>query len=160
MKEEWKDIKGYEGKYQVSNLGRVKTLDYHQTGKEQIMKLKWHKRYYYIKLSKNGIGYQYLVHRLVAETFLNNPDNLPYINHIDHNPKNNNVTNLEWCTQKYNVRHGRAKKVGCYKDNNLIKVYDTLTDAEYDGFVRKLVRKCCNGLSSQHKGYQWEWCSE
>ena len=88
MKEEWKDIKGYEDLYQVSNLGRVKSLNYRRTGNEMILSLRKHKNgYVYIGLSKNGKTKHLRVHRLVAETFISNPNNYLEVNHKDENPR-------------------------------------------------------------------------
>ena len=96
MKEIYRDIKGYEGLYQVSNLGNVKSLNYNNTNKEKVLQLCAHEKgYLYVGLYKNGKRKSYIVHRLVAETFLNNPDNLPEINHKDENKTNNCVDNLE-----------------------------------------------------------------
>lgn len=98
VKEEWKDIKGYEGLYQISNLGNVKSLN---TNKN--MKFTTRSGYYNIILRKNGKRYSKQVHRLVAEAFLENKENKFIVNHKDYNRKNNNIENLEWCTQKENV---------------------------------------------------------
>lgn len=119
--EEWRDIKGYEGLYQVSNEGRVKSLERDWTvGKggnrhkdETIMKLQKSPRgYYRLTLTKDGIETYKLVHRLVAEAFIENPNGYPFINHKDENPSNNSVENLEWCTplynNTYNDRHLKA----------------------------------------------------
>lgn len=109
----WKDIEGYEGLYQVSNLGRVKALKRKikksdgstQIYRERILKYDKSISYLRIKLCKNGIETKYLIHRLVAETFIDNPDNKPQVNHIDGIKTNNCVQNLEWCTAKENVIH-------------------------------------------------------
>lgn len=98
------------GLYQVSNLGRVKSLSNSKTRKEKILTPIYHARYYQITLSKNNIRIQYRVHRLVAEAFIPNPDNLPLINHKDENPLNNKVENLEWCDAKYNNNYGTGNK--------------------------------------------------
>lgn len=104
--EEWKDIKGYENKYQISNLGRVKALDYRRTGKEQIISIKNNKGYSEVALWKDSKRKMFMVHRLVAQAFIPNPNNLPQVNHKDENKTNNIVENLEWCTQSYNNSYG------------------------------------------------------
>ena len=116
MQEIWKDIKGYEGKYQVSNLGRVRSLydqnQFKKNSRIKILKLGERNGYSVINLQnkfKPKERKSYQVHRLVAEAFIPNPENKPIINHIDENKKNNIVTNLEWCTQKENVLHSKYK---------------------------------------------------
>ena len=94
MDEIWKDKKDYEGHYQVSNLGRVKSIKF---GKEIILKQKIRGGYYSVGLSKNGIVKTYYVHRLVAEAFIDNPNNYKEVNHKDECKSNNIVSNLEWC---------------------------------------------------------------
>lgn len=106
MIEIWKDILGYEGLYQVSNLGRVKSLNYHKTRKEHILKPTNCHGYLRVNLSKNKNRKSYLVHRLVGEAFISNFDNLPEINHKDENKHNNCVENLEWCDRQYNNTYG------------------------------------------------------
>ena len=112
MNEEWRDIKGYEGLYQVSNLGRVKSFkDNNGNCREKILNYKPKKDgYIQVKLFKNGTYRIFKVHRLVAESFIPNPDNYPIINHKDENKTNNTVSNLEWCTQKYNINYGTHNK--------------------------------------------------
>ena len=106
MEEIWKDIKGYEGKYQVSNLGRVKSLNYRRMGFEKILSPGLDGRGYKMApLTICGKTKLLKIHRLVAETFIPNHNNYPCVNHIDGDKTNNNVDNLEWCTQKYNVQH-------------------------------------------------------
>ena len=112
--EEWKYIDGWNGKYIVSNTGRIKSL-YRRIGNgknytidKSVKELKPTKNklgYKMVCLMFNGEKRQCKVHRLVAEAFIPNPENKPFINHIDFNPSNNNVENLEWCTQKENVHH-------------------------------------------------------
>ena len=114
MEEIWKDIKKYEGIYQISNLGRVKSLSRQKKHsyngvallKEKILKPQKANGYYFVRLCKDSISKQYLVHRLVASHFLNNPNNYNEINHIDEDKTNNNAINLEWCTHKYNINYG------------------------------------------------------
>ena len=155
--EEWRDIKGYEGTYQVSSYGRVRN-------KHKILS-PYTTEYGYkgIKLSKNGIKENFRVHRLVAMVFLDNPNNLPIINHKDENPSNNHVDNLEWCTIKYNNNYGHknekcsqtlkgkltksknpnAKKVKCITTN---EIFDTLLDASetYNIYYESIIL-CCRG---------------
>lgn len=109
MFEQWKNIKGFEKYYQVSNLGRVKSLP--RTGKysmpnEKILSLIPQKTgYLQVTLSIEGKKYPFNVHRLVALNFIDNPKNKPQVNHIDGDKKNNNVSNLEWVTHVENSRH-------------------------------------------------------
>ena len=104
--EQWKDIEGYEGLYQISNLGRVKRLIGINIYKEHYLKpVKDRYGYLYVCLSKNNKHKVKTLHRLVAIYFIPNPDNKPCVNHIDGNKKNNKVENLEWCTYKENTCH-------------------------------------------------------
>lgn len=106
-KEIWKDIKGYEGLYQVSNLGRIKSLNYRHTGKEKILIVSNHNSgYKQLQLNKYGKGKMYRVHRLVAEAFIPNPLNLPQVNHKNEMKDDNRVENLEWCNSTYNINYG------------------------------------------------------
>ena len=110
-KQIWKDIPGYEGLYEVSNTGRVRSLNYNGTGKTKVMKLSTNKLgYKKVGLCKDGKRKVYFIHRLVALAFIPNPNNYPIINHKDENPSNNAVWNLEWCTQKYNINYGNCRK--------------------------------------------------
>ena len=103
MEEIWKDIEGYEGLYQVSNLGRVKYLPKYNTKKEGIMAYTIRSGYRNLILRKNGKRKSKQIHRLVAQAFISNPENKPFVNHKDFNRQNNIVENLEWVTQKENV---------------------------------------------------------
>ncbi len=103
--EVWKDIPDYEG-YQVSNKGNVKSLSYNRTGKEGILKLcLCSMGYPIVSLGINGKMKSKRVHRIVAETFISNPEGKPNINHINGIKTDNRMENLEWCTQKENVHH-------------------------------------------------------
>ena len=105
--EVWKDVVGYEGLYLVSNQGNIKSLPRNGTCK-QPKNLKMHlgnRGYYVVTLSKNNIRKKFLVHRIVASAFIDNPKNLPQINHKDGNKINNNIENLEWITPYDNIRH-------------------------------------------------------
>lgn len=123
----WKDIKGYEGYYQISSFGRVRGLDrYVKQGdrtimlKSKILKPRYDSgKYLRVILTKNAIAKGFSIHRLVAQHFIPNPDNLPEVNHKDEKKENNNVDNLEWCTSKYNTNYGtrteRASKTATGK---------------------------------------------
>lgn len=116
MEEVWKHIKGYEGKYQVSNLGRIKSFYKCKDGKV-IKPLSNTNGYLYIALSKGNRNYKrLLIHRLVAETFIPNLDNKPQVNHIDGNKHNNAVSNLEWVTGSENQIHSYNNKLRGNKD--------------------------------------------
>ncbi len=114
MEEVWKDIKGYEGLYQISNTGKVKSLKRIMKSRkcEEIIKKpsKLPKGYLKVSLCKEGKIKYYSIHRLVAEAFIPNPNNLPCVNHKDCNPQNNEVSNLEWISYKEN---------NSYKNHNL-----------------------------------------
>ena len=100
MKQIWKDIKGYEGLYQISNLGNVYSIKNNKLLKLHIS----HKGYVVVCLYKNKKQHTQQIHRLIAQAFIPNPNNYPQINHIDGNKKNNQINNLEWCTQSYNIK--------------------------------------------------------
>lgn len=98
----WKDIEGWEGIYQVSNLGRIKKI---LGKKEKILSLYTTGGYYGVSFRKPNVHKHYRVHRLIAQAFIPNPENKPFINHIDGNKKNNALSNLEWCTHQENITH-------------------------------------------------------
>lgn len=177
--EEWRDIKGYEGLYQVSNYGRVKSLNYNHTGEERILKparfaMKSGNSYYKVKLCKDGKTNNKRVHVLVAEAFIPNPDNLPEVNHKDENGLNNRVDNLEWCTRKYNINYGTAiermkekmingktsKPVYQYSiDGKLIKEWSSTMEIQRQtGYANGNIGKCCRGKYKQAYGYKWSYC--
>ena len=106
MEEIWKDIEGYEGFYKISNFGNVLSLNYgkHGYAKQLVPKVNNSGRLW-VELAKYGDKRQFLIHRLVGNAFIPNPDNLPQINHKDENIKNNCVENLEWCTNDYNLMY-------------------------------------------------------
>lgn len=174
MMEIWKDIKDYEGLYQVSSYGRVRSLGNGGTHKTSRI-LKSAKNtwgYLRVQLWKNGKGKSCFVHRLVAETFLPNPLNLPQVNHKDENPSNNNVSNLEFCDQKYNINYGnRNKKVSnkmtngklskpvlqFSKTGDFIREWSSTRECERNGFDNSAVGRCCNGKQKSHKGYKWKY---
>ena len=110
----WRDVKGYEGIYQISNYGEViRLMSYDSRGhlrNSKILKQSKNKYgYLQLGLHKDGKEKKYLVHRLVAENFIDNPNNYPEINHKDENKQNNSASNLEWCDRIYNVNYGNAQ---------------------------------------------------
>ena len=161
MKEEyWKPVVGYEGHYQVSNFGRVKSIKF---GKEIILKQKIKGGYYHVGLSKNGIVKTYLVHRLVAEAFIPNPNNLPQINHKDECKTNNIVSNLEWCDRKYNINYGTrtekySKKVYQYTlDGKFVKEWKSTAECGRNGYNHRNVAACCRGELKKYKDFIWKY---
>ena len=136
VNEEWRDVSGYEGLYQVSNLGRVRSLDRWRKNGSGEYKQKGRilnqgdttTGYKQIVLNKDKKRKTLKVHRLVAIAFIPNPENKPNVNHIDGNPHNNNVENLEWCTQAENVQH--AINTGLKRCNIIDK--EILEDMHYN----------------------------
>ena len=166
IKELWRDIVNYEGLYQVSSLGRVKSLKF---GKERILRLiDGGKGYLIVNLHKDGKAKNHYVHRLIAEAFIPNPDNLPEINHIDEDKTNNCVKNLEWCDRIYNNNYGtrnikvsksRSKPVlQLTLDGQLVREWPSTIEAEQQGgFQHSLISSCCSGKRNTHSGYVWKY---
>ena len=178
MSEIWKAIPGYEGIYEVSNQGRVRSLprvirmdsgignfyNYHHNGK--VLKLRINnKGYCYVSLC----GKKVLVHRLVAMAFVPNPDNLSCVNHKDENPKNNNAENLEWCTFQYNLDYGTCRAriakhfwvavIGIDKDGNE-HYFSSMREAEEKTGVNfRNIVACCQKKKHRHTagGYRWRY---
>ena len=164
MEEIWKDIPGYEGLYQVSNLGRVRRVDSGRILKPQ----KCTAGYLKISLSKKSIEKQFLVHRIVAKVFIQNQFYKPQVNHIDGDKTNNCVNNLEWCNNQENNIHsfrelGRksngwkkfARKVMCVETN---KKYESVTIAANTvGVTHESIRRAASNPKYTCKGYHWEF---
>lgn len=168
MKEIWKDIKNYEGIYQVSNLGNVKVLDRKVYNSKVLCKRKGRnfklnknaRGYIVINLTKNHITKSYLLHRLVAQAFISNPENLPQVNHIDENKENNNVNNLEWCTAKYNINYSKKSREILQLDKNdkIIKIYKGTKEASLETKIQKSsIIRCCKGERKTAGGYKWKY---
>lgn len=160
--EEWKDIKGYEGLYKISNLGRVKSF---QGVKERILKSNIQNcGYEYVVLAMNGKFKTKNIHRLVAEIFIPNPNNYKEINHIDENKHNNNVNNLEWCTRSYNASYGNTPKskekviLQYNKNGDFIKKWKSISEVERQLKIShvSIVNNCKNKRKTAG-GYIWKY---
>lgn len=184
MEEIWKDIDGYEGLYQVSNYGRVKSLNYRNKGIEGILTPKCNcDGRLWVDLWGRGKPKHMLIHRLVGMAFIPNPYNYPQINHMDENPKNNRVDNLEWCTGSYNIRyslerHPRERvwdqsRNTCRKNvkrtkqivqfdlfGNVVRVWDNLVSIKHEtGWNEWHIEECCKGNRKKARGYIWRYAS-
>lgn len=166
MHEIWKDIKGYNGKYQVSNLGNVKSF---ARKKEHILIPTSTRGYLTVGLiNQNHECKKYLIHRLVAEAFIPNPNNYKEVNHKDENKTNNNVNNLEWCTRAYNMSYGTARVRQGISFGNPVKqlVKNDVVIAWYcsanmagmlTGIDTSSIIACCRGRREFAGGYMWEY---
>lgn len=174
MEEKWKDIPGCPN-YQVSNKGEVKSLNYKRTKKEKVLKLcKNSDGYLNVNLIKDGKAKNMKVHRLVADAFISNPENLPQVNHKNECKTDNRVENLEWCTSKYNINYGTrmervtksiskantnnpklSKKIKCVETG--VEYHSTRDIERQFGFDHSHICACCNGKQKQAYGYRWEY---
>ena len=160
--EEWRDVVGYEGLYQVSDQGRVKSFKWN---KERFLKPSMDKDgYLLVTLCAGGKRKTLKVHRLVCEAFHENPDNKPQVNHINEIKTDNRASNLEWCTCKQNVNHGSrnervSKPVGQYSlDGKLIKLWPSTMEAERQaGFNHGNISQVANGKYKQAYGCIWRY---
>jgi hypothetical protein len=185
--ESWKDIPKYEGLYQVSNYGRVKSLNhdvFYKSKKGKIVKDKKIGRV--LKAADNGNGYLWVnlwnkkprlfyVHRLVAESFIANPHNMPQINHRDENKQNNFCFNLEWCDARYNnnygtarirgtntlIKNGNNRAIDVYDtDGNFINTYDCAYNLEKDGYNRRSAYNVAYHRAKSYKGFVFRFRGE
>lgn len=162
----WKDIEGYPN-YQVSNMGRVKSLERIDNNnhlvKEKILKgIKERKGYFLVSLWKDGEGKSFSVHRLVAQAFLDNPNNLPQVNHKNEIKDDNRVENLEYCDSKYNANYGTRNKrlskpiLQFSKTGEFIREWDSATQVEKElGIDNSSIAKCCKGQYKTVGGFIW-----
>lgn len=167
-----KSVIGYEGLYEVTSDGDIFSVDrYTKDGKhlkrKKIKGGKFSNGYEFVCLRKDGVNHNCLKHRIIAESFIPNPNNLPIVNHIDGDKQNNNVNNLEWCTQGYNLKHAiqiglvesqcKIRRKVKVKKDDLEIVFNTMKDcAEFFGFkkgwLQGYVRKY--GLDFSYNGYE------
>lgn len=164
MEEIWKDIEGYENLYQVSDMGRVKSLKF---GKERILKsIKTKNGYLQVDLSKKGKTKKYLIHRLVAQAFLPNPNNLPQVNHRSEDKTDNRVENIEYCNSRYNSNYGsRNERVAkskfipilqFTKEGKFVKKWNSAIQVSKElGIKRNNICNCLKGRSKTAGDYVW-----
>ena len=173
--EVWKDIDGYDGKYQVSNYGNVRSFSKWKNG-ELLTPGISKTGYYFVNLVRFGRKKIdcHRVHRLVAKAFLENPQELPEVNHIDGNKLNNNISNLEWCSRKANIQHAFdigliPRRVGKKnylskaviqksKNGDFIKEWDSVADIHRClGYSQNSIVCCCNKKPKYHTAYGFVW---
>ena len=179
LNEEWKPVKGYENRYLVSNHGRVISLGriieavdgFERHYREKLLKLNPNKvrGYVAVRLYDDEGNYEHVeVHRLVALHFLENPEGLPLVNHIDQVRSHNDVENLEWCTFAHNLHHKGAHRKGREKikkkvfqytlDEDFIRAWPSATDcARETGIDRSGISHVCNGHKAHHAGFIWKF---
>ena len=173
--EQWRPVVGFEGLYEISNLGRVKSLGNNKSRKEKVLKPGMTKDgYLFVILCRNGKGKTFKVHRLVAIAFLPNPKGLPEVNHLNEDKTNNVVTNIEWTSRWDNMHYGslyermaasRSKTVEASKfpDFRTIELrFDSTKEANRNGYNSGAVSACCRGCyhyegNNKYKGLYWRF---
>lgn len=158
--EDWKDISISNGIYKISDLGRIKN-----TMTNKILSASKSGGYLHICLGY-GINKDFLIHRLVAETFIPNPYGFKCVNHKDENKLNNRVSNLEWCTYQYNVRYGKgalarnSRVIQYDMGGNAINIWESANEAaEAFGINYQGISACCRNLKKSSGGYMWSYAT-
>lgn len=173
VNEVWKDIPQYEGLYQISSIGRVKSLKRSINRKnnrllnlrEKYLSLKIDEHgYVKVQLWKDNKGKNIRAHRLVALCFIDNPNHFLEVNHIDGNKTNNNYNNLEWCDYHHNQLESKrlglnkCTKVNMIKDGILVKTFESISEAaKFNNTDRSSIFRCLNGKYKQNNGYTWKY---
>jgi hypothetical protein len=169
MEEIWKDIPGYEGLYQVSNTGKIKSFSKFSPPSGRILKTSVSRGYVWVRLFNKDKKYKnHTIHRLVANAFVPNPNNYKEVNHKDENKQNNNADNLEWCSRAYNMSYGTARfRQGLSgsrsveqltMDNISIALYCSVSIASRINNVdSSSILKCCKGEREYVGGYKWRF---
>ena len=167
--EYWKPVPGYEGLYEVSNFGNVRSLGFDSRHPGRILKKSQYPNgYYYVPLHKDKSVKNIMVHRLVALAFIPNPDNLPFVNHKSEIKTDDSVDNLEWCDRMYNTRYGTGIKRMSEKHKKRLQQYTLSGEfvAEWDscasveketGWNQSNISKCARGEYKQAYGYTWKY---
>lgn len=187
--EEWRYVNSYEGLYLVSNFGRIKSVErfssecksnrcknsFSYTVKEKILKQSIVHGYLCVHLSKENNKKMIKVHRIVAEAFIQNQNGFRIINHKNEDKLDNRVSNIEWCTTKYNCNYGtRNERISNTQrqntessrpvlqltvDGKIVNEYSSITEASRHGFDRKTISKICRGITPKYttKGYTWKF---
>lgn len=169
LNEIWRDIRGFEGFYQVSNLGRVKSLKRRGCNKERIRVFApAGNGYLRMVLSANNYQRTISAHRAVAEAFIPNPSNLKTVNHKDFNKKNNCVENLEWVSHKDNILHSCNSGRHYHRPvqqltlaGHLLKKWESAYKVETElGYFSTNISRCCRGKKKTYKNFKWRFCNE
>ena len=163
MEEIWKDVEDFEGLYQVSNLGRIKSV-FREGTKGGIIKQFSAKGYMKVNLHKNGEEHFIYTHRIVAIAFVPNPNKKPQVNHINGNKHDNRAINLEWNTSAENLEHSienglrSLRKVGQFKNGELVAIYRSCNYAAQKTHIQyATIYRCLNGIFKQAGGFEWRY---